>query len=535
VTRGDRWWEGACIYQIYVRSFADTDGDGYGDLAGVTAHLDHVAWLGAEAIWLSPINPSPDTDWGYDVSNYRSVHPELGSTGDLDELVAEAGRRGIRILLDLVPNHTSDAHPWFVEARSGPDSARRDWYVWADPGAGGGPPNNWVDATGGSAWTLDPSSGQYYLHNFLPTQPDLNWWNDDVRSEFEEILRYWFDRGVAGFRIDVAHALFHDRQLRDNPEAADGPETRFGQRRSYSMNRPEVHEVYRDWRKIADDYTPPRLLLGETWVLDPERLAAFYGEDDELHLGFNFRMVFTELDAAAMAEVVDASMAALPPGSCPAWAGSNHDLSRFPTRWAAGDRNRARLALAVLCGLPGTVVLYYGDELLLEDVEVPPAVQRDPMTWRAHDGRFNRDRSRTPMPWTEGTNFGFCAEGVVPWLPFGERAGASVEAQRGDPDSALNLARGLLAMRRGAVAAGDYERLPSGPEQWLFRSGALVTAANMSASPARVVLPAGGAPISTLPGGDRTPPEGGETALAPWEAIVYRTDGGPGASGTKEE
>ena len=247
------WWRDGVLYQIYVRSFADSNGDGIGDLRGVIEHLDHLGWLGVDGVWLSPVNPSPDLDWGYDVSDYRDVHPDLGDLRTLDELVGEAGSRGIRILLDLVPNHTSDRHPWFVDARSSRDAAHRDWYVWADPRADGSPPNNWRSIFGGSAWELDPTTGQYYLHNFLPEQPDLNWWNEEVRHEFDDILRFWFDRGIAGFRIDVANGLIHDPELRDNPAATedDPPEIRRrGQRQVYNLNRPEVHEIY---SRLADD------------------------------------------------------------------------------------------------------------------------------------------------------------------------------------------------------------------------------------------------------------------------------------------
>ena len=302
------WWRDGVLYQIYVRSFADSNGDGIGDLRGVIEHLDHLGWLGVDGVWLSPVNPSPDLDWGYDVSDYRDVHPDLGDPRTLDELVGEAGSRGIRILLDLVPNHTSDRHPWFVDARSSRDAAHRDWYVWADPRADGSPPNNWRSVFGGSAWELDPTTGQYFLHNFLPEQPDLNWWNEQVRGEFDDILRFWFDRGIAGFRIDVANGLIHDPELRDNPAATedDPPEIRRrGQRQVYNLNRPEVHEIYRGWRTIADGYDPHRILVAETWVFEPEQLARFYGTgDDELHLCFNFSLVFSDFRAEALGGVV---------------------------------------------------------------------------------------------------------------------------------------------------------------------------------------------------------------------------------------
>ncbi len=301
-----RWWQGATLYQLYVRSWQDSDGDGYGDLRGIIARLDYLEWLGVDGVWLSPTMPSPDHDWGYDVSDYRGVHPELGTMDDLDELIRAAGQRGLRVLLDLVPNHTSSAHPWFVESAASLDSPLRDYYVWADPAPGGGPPNNWLDFTGRPAWQWDDRTGQFYLHNFLAAQPDLNWWQPAVHEEFRQILEFWFDRGVAGFRIDVAHGLYKDALLRDNPPAGQaGPlGGRFGLRPEYNENRPEVHEVYRAWRELADRYAPPRLLLGETWVGDLGRLAAFYGDDDELQLAFNFPFVFAGFSAAGLAGVV---------------------------------------------------------------------------------------------------------------------------------------------------------------------------------------------------------------------------------------
>jgi alpha-glucosidase len=514
------WWDGATIYHVYVRSFFDSNGDGSGDLSGVTAKLDHIAWLGAEGIWLSPIMPSPDADWGYDVADYYAVHPELGSMDDLDELLHKADDLRLKVLLDLVPNHTSDAHPWFVEARSDRRSARRDWYVWADPDPNGGPPNNWLNVTGRSAWTFDEVTGQYYLHNFLAGQPDLNWWNEAVHAEFDRILRFWFDRGVAGFRIDVAQALYKDKDLRDDPPAPVGRESPFGLARTRSMNRPEVHGVYRGWRSTAESYQPSKLLLGETWVIGAERLARFYGDGDQLQLGFNFEMVFARLDASTMKAIVRDTLEALPAGACPVWTGSNHDVPRLVTRWGRGDRDRSRVALAVLASLPGTLVLYYGDELLLADVEVPASAERDEMVWEADGRRWNRDPCRTPMPWTEGANFGFCPDGVEPWLPCGDRRGLSVESQRAEPASDLWYARQLVDIRRRAV--GAYEQLPSGSDQWVFRSGRLLTAANLSDRPVTVDLPdtAGATErLSTRPGRTREDAEG---SLGPWEAVVYR-------------
>jgi alpha-glucosidase len=518
---GTRWWHGATLYQIYVRSWRDTDSDGYGDLRGVIAGLDYLQWLGIDGIWLSPTMPSPDQDWGYDVSDYLAVHPELGTLADMDKLIAEAGQRGIKVVLDLVPNHTSSAHAWFTDARSGRDSAHRGYYVWADPVKGegdadGGPPNNWRDATGASAWTLDDASGQYYLHNFLPDQPDLNWWDPRVHEEFREIIRFWLDRGVAGFRIDVAHGLYKDAQLRDNPPQIGGGRLAggFGRRLVYSMNRPETHGVYRNWRKIADSYTPQRLLLGETWVGDLGALASYYGQDDELDLAFNFPFVFAEFDADALAGVVDKTLAALPAGASPVWMASNHDLSRFPTRWAGGDERKARLALLVLATLPGTTTFYYGDEIAMTDVAVPKELRRDRMTPGV--GTQGRDAGRTPMQWDASPTAGFTAEGVTPWLPFGDNTSRNVAAQREDPGSALRLTRYLLALRRDAFGGRvvPYKRLPAPPGVWSYRAGPLMVTANFTDNP--MALPELPGEVLLTTGADMEP------RLGPWQGRVIR-------------
>jgi alpha-glucosidase len=510
-----RWWEGAVLYQVYVRSFADSNGDGYGDLAGIIGRLDYLSWLGADGIWLSPTMPSPDEDWGYDVADYRSVHPQLGTLADLDKLVTEAGRRGIRVLLDLVPNHTSSAHPWFTAARSGRDSPYRDYYVWADPAAGGGPPNNWLDATGASAWTLDEASGQDYLHNFLPSQPDLNWWNPAVHAEFEQILRYWFDRGVAGFRIDVAHALYKDALLRDNPPADASIHPRMaghGLNPVYNYNRPETHEVYRRWRRIAESYTPARLLLGETWVFPVERMVPYYGDDDELQLAFNFPFLFSELPD--LPEAVARTMAALPPRACPVWTGSNHDVPRLASRWADGDERKTRLALLILLTLPGTTTLYYGDEIGMTNSDVPPELQRDEMSRHSDHWRGSRDCARTPMQWSPEPGAGFSRPEITPWLPFGDYQRVNVAAQRDQPGSVLTLVRGLIELRRAELSgnATSYQQLATEP--WTYRAGSLMVAANLSDSP--VPTPPGEVLISS----DGQP---GDGVLAPWQGVVVKS------------
>jgi alpha-glucosidase len=517
---GGRWWHGAALYQVYVRSFLDTNGDGYGDLAGVIDRLDYLAWLGVDGIWLSPTMPSPDEDWGYDVSDYLGVHSELGDMATMDRLIAQADARGLRVLLDLVPNHTSTAHPWFVDAATGKDAEYRGYYVWADPAPGGGaehPPNNWLDATGHSAWAWHEPTGQFYLHLFLDSQADLNWREPAVHREFEQIVRFWFDRGVAGFRIDVAHGLYKDEKLRDNPPAADAsPLThRAGLEPKYSANQPESHGVFRSWRAIAETYQPSRLLLGETWVGDYGLLAAFYGNDDELQLAFNFPFVFAPFAAAELSTIVGDTLARLPAGACPVWTASNHDVGRFPTRWCDGDARKARLALLVLATLPGTIVLYYGDEIAMTDVDVPPGLRRDAMS----RDTGSRDRARTPMQWDASPTGGFTADGVRPWLPFGDTAARDVARQRDDPDSVLSFCRAALALRRGEQRGmiADYELLSCADGLWVYRVGHLVVAANFTDAPAALPAAAG-----TLLLHSGTKDRAGGEILGPWEGAVYK-------------
>ena len=418
------WWRDAVLYQIYVRSFADANGDGHGDLPGIRSKLDYLEWLGVDAIWLTPIHPSPNADWGYDVSDFHGVHPDYGTLDDLDALVADAGARGLKVVLDLVPNHTSSEHPWFS------DPAKRDWYVWADE------PNNWTSTFGGSAWTKHPEVGRYYLHNFLPEQPDLNWWNQGVRDEFEETLRFWFDRGIAGFRIDVAHALIKDAELRDNPSVGKAKDRR--EERVYNMNRPEVHEIYRRWRAIAREYDPERVLLGETWVPNLAELAKYYGDDDELQLPMIFSFTLAHLDADEQREIVEGAQQAFPEDAWPVWCGSNHDIVRFPTRWCAGDEAKIRCALMLLLGLRGTPILYYGDELGMEQVEIPEDEQLD----TAH----SRDGARTPMPWAPTADHEW-------WIRHGDLT-RNVEDMRADESSTLWFTRRLLELRRATPELG---------------------------------------------------------------------------------
>ena len=522
----DRWWHGGVFYQIYPRSFADSNGDGAGDIPGVISRLDYLAELGIAGIWLSPVTVSPDRDWGYDVADYRDVDPDFGSLDDLSTLVTEAGRRGIRILLDLVPNHTSDQHPWFVDARTGRDAVHRDWYVWADPAPGGGPPNNWVSVFGGSAWELDRSSGQYFLHNFELEQPDLNWWSDDVRSAFDDIVRYWWDKGIAGFRIDVCNMMIKDAELRDNPPATeDDPldQQFMGVKAVYNTDRPEAHDILRRWRAIADSYEPPRLLIGETNVDKLPTLMEFYGNGhDELHGGFNFVFLNAALEAAALRAVVEEVEATLPPGAWPIWTGSNHDVSRLATRWAGGDPAKVRCALLILLTLRGTPFLYQGDEIGLTDGPIEQSDLRDAVGIRYWPYYKGRDAARTPMPWSDAPGGGFTEAGVRTWLPMPDPAQCNVAAQQDDPDSVLAFTRRAIARRSGSddLAIGPYRSLPSPGGTWAFERGAgTVVALNMSDAPQQFDGVAGTIVLATDRAREGSALRDGLT-LAPWSGVV---------------
>lgn len=518
------WWRNAVCYQVYPRSFADSTGDGVGDLRGITAHLEHLEWLGVDVMWISPTFPSPNADWGYDVADYCGVHPELGTMADLDALVEECARRRIRVLLDLVPNHTSVAHPWFVDARSSRSAAHRDWFVWADGAAQGVPPNNWVSSFGGPAWTLDDATGQWYLHNFLPEQADLNWWNADVRGEFDKILRFWFDRGVSGFRIDVAHMVVKDRELRDNPPATPDDfilDQIRGQVPVYNSNRPEVHVVYRQWRELADAYDPSRLFVGETFVGSVSEVVPFYGDCDELHLAFNIPFVHAPFDADALRAVVEETEALLPDGCTPVWTGSNHDVSRFPTRWAEGNPAAARCALLALLTLRGASFLYYGDELGMPDTDVPAERLVDPVSI-ALAPVLNRDAARTPMPWTAEAGAGFTDPGVEPWLPFGDVAACNVADQRADPMSTLHFTRDVIALRRSHpdLRDGGYTALAVKAPIWAWcRGESVIVAVNLGPDAATLDGVTGTVRIGTdrARDGERVDEAVG---LGPWEGVV---------------
>jgi alpha-glucosidase len=449
------WWREAVVYQVYPRSFQDGSGDGVGDLAGILARLDYLSGtLGVDAIWLSPFYPSPMADFGYDVADYCGVDPSFGDTAAFDRLVAEAHGRGLRLIVDLVPNHTSDRHAWFVESRASRRSPRRDWYVWRNPGPGGAVPNNWQSVFGGPAWEWDQSTGQFFLHSFLAEQPDLNWRNPEVQQAMHGVMRFWLDRGVDGFRIDVADFLMKDPEFGDDPPPGAAARPR-------SRAHPDIHGVFREMRSLLDGHSPPRVAIGEIHEEDLGVWASYYGDGDELHLPFNFSLLHTPWDAGAVRRRVESLEAALPPGSWPNWVLGNHDEPRLATRIGEGA---ARAAAMLLLTLRGTPTLYYGDELGLPQLEVPPERRQDPFGRRV-PGR-GRDGCRTPMPWNGGPNAGFCPPGAEPWLPLGPAAGErSVEAQLADPRSLLSLYRALLALRRASASLrlGDYRTVEGAP------------------------------------------------------------------------
>ncbi len=512
------WWRSAAIYQVYVRSFADDNGDGIGDLAGIRARLGYLRDLGVDAIWFSPWFPSPMADAGYDVSDYRDIDPAFGTLAEAEQLIAEARELGIRSIVDIVPNHCSDAHPWFVEALAeGPGSPSRDLF-WFRPGRGDNgelAPNNWESIFGGPAWTRtknpDGTPGEWYLHLFAPEQPDFNWEHPKVREEFEDILRFWFDRGVDGVRIDSVAVVMKDATLADydraNPPSPHPYE-----------DRDEVHPIYQGWRRVADSYDERRALIGEIWLPDTERFV-LYLRPNEMHTAFNFDFLGAAWDADELRRTIDATMAAHAPVNAPAtWVLSNHDVSRHVTRYGRADTTfshdpahrrsqhdsfsdvdlgtrRARAAVLLSWALPGSIYIYQGEELGLWEVEdIPDTARQDPMFYRSGGANPGRDGCRVPLPWSgDASPFGFSPQAAVgePWLPQPAAwRDFTAEVQAGDPTSMLELYRTALAIRHAEAGLGD------GPMSWLEapdgvlsfrRPGGFVCFVNLSGIP--VALP----------------------------------------------
>ncbi len=567
-----KWWQKAVFYQIYPRSFADANGDGIGDLEGIRRHLDYLQDLGVEAIWLCPHYPSPLVDWGYDVADYTDVAPEYGTLEDFQRLLQEAHRRNIRVILDLVLNHTSDQHPWFQESRSSRDNPKRDWYIWRD-GRDGGPPNNWYSTFGGSAWEYDPRTGQYYYHFFFKEQPDLNWRNPEVKRAMFEAARFWLDLGVDGFRLDAVGTIFEDPALPDHaapmryPEwlkawhsAADEGERERLQRIRQEMFRyqedlPEVHDLMRELRALVSAYGDV-VLVGET-----EDLAYYGNGDDELHLVFNFPLMKApRLTPAVVRANQRERLSGMPPGAWPCNTMGNHDVSRVLSRYGDGrhDMEIARLAAALMLTLRGTPFLYYGEEIGMRDlILTDPSQFRDPLGrwWYQmerelfgtpheeaviHGAQFGRDKCRTPMQWSRGPNAGFCPPAVAPWLPVhpNHAEGINVADQLEDPGSLLSFYRRLIHLRQRtpALVAGDYLPLAEDAEDALVflrclppNGPACLVAMNMSERPTsvRTGLAAWGRCLLSTHRAERSEADLRELRLAPFEITIAEVAGTP--------
>jgi alpha-glucosidase len=487
------WWQRSIVYQIYPRSFQDANGDGVGDLPGITSRLDYLKDLGVDAIWISPIFPSPMADFGYDVSDYCDVHPLFGTLADFDELLVQAHARGLKVMLDWVPNHTSDQHPWFLASRSSRDNAKRDWYLWHDPAPDGGPPTNWLSVFGGSAWEYDAATGQYYYHAFLKEQPDLNWRNLAVQTAMFDTLRFWLDRGVDGFRVDVMWHMIKDDQYRDNPINPDPDPTNpySAVLPIYTTDRPEVHQIVRKMRQVFDEYDE-RVIVGEIY-LPVEQLVAYYGEDGlGCHLPFNFQLVTAPWNARGIATFIENYESLLPAGAWPNWVLGNHDRPRIASRVGSAQ---ARVAAILLLTLRGTPTMYYGDELGMHNVPIPPGRIQDPAT-KAGPGR-GRDPERTPMQWDAGPNAGFTT--ADPWLPLAaDYVTVNVAAERADSASMLSLYRRLIALRRAesALAIGSFRGVPAKGDVLAyvreFADRRFLIILNLGSSPASLTLPDAG-------------------------------------------
>jgi alpha-glucosidase len=465
-----KWWKSAVIYQIYPRSFQDLNGDGVGDLQGIISRLDYLKdTLGVDAIWISPFFPSPMADFGYDVSNYTGVDPLFGSLADADELIQESHNVGLKIIIDWVPNHSSDQHIWFRESKSSLDAPKRDWYVWRDPAPDGGPPNNWLGMFSGIAWEYDETTHQYYLHTFLKEQPELNWRNPQLEAAMHDTLRFWLERGVDGFRVDVAHFLMKDPEMRSNPasesheEGAKDKQHYDVQQHLYDKAHPDIHAVHAGIRSVLDEYDD-RYSVGEIHESDWTKWAEYYGPDlDQLHQPYNFSLLWSTWSAATFREKIIGQEESLPAGAWPSHVLGNHDEPRLASRYGQA---RARAAAVLLLTLRGTPTMYYGDELGMSDGMIPEGEEQDP--WGKRYPHLNRDSCRTPMQWAPGDGMSFTKAGTTPWLPFSD-ARTTVASQIDDLDSILTLYRTLLALRHKepTLAIGGLKMLDPSSEHVL--------------------------------------------------------------------
>jgi alpha-glucosidase len=462
------WWQDGIIYQIYPRSFSDSNGDGLGDLPGITDRLDYLAWLGIDAIWLSPFYPSPDADFGYDISDYTAVDPRFGTLADFDSLLEQAHRRGIRLVLDMVLNHTSDLHPWFAESRASRDNPKRDWYIWRDPAPDGREPNNWQASFGGSAWEFDPQTGQYYLHSFLKQQPDVNWRNPELRQALLDVFRFWLERGVDGFRLDVFNAYFKDALFRNNPP-------RFGlrafdrQKHIYDMDQPEMAGLLQELRALLDSY-PNRYAVGETYLRTPEKTVSYVGSD-RLHAAFSFDFfgpdqLYLWTPGWLLEQINQRERVFEAAGAWPTTVLSNHDVPRAASRyasrasWLREQDPQSRIAMTLLLTLRGTPFMYYGEEIGMRDVSLSRSEIMDPpgkKYWPIYKGR---DGCRSPMQWDDSPFAGFSS--AKPWIKLHPNyPQRNVATQQADPNSLLNFTRRLIALRReyAALRSGTFKSL----------------------------------------------------------------------------
>jgi len=490
---GAPWWQSSVIYQIYPRSFQDSNGDGVGDLAGIEQRLDHIVSLGVDAIWLSPIFPSPMADFGYDVSDYCGVDPLFGDLSAFGRLLDAVHHRGLKLILDYVPNHSSDQHPWFLASRSSRKDPKRDWYIWRDAAPDGGPPNNWISDFGGSAWQWDALTEQFYLHAFLKEQPDLNWRNSELRHAMMNVLRFWLDRGVDGFRIDVLWHIVKAEGLPDNPINSRWTPDRTERDRLiqlHSTDQPEAHAIAADMRALADSYND-RALIGEIF-LPNDRHARWYGtvERPEVHLPFNFQLIENAWEASGLALIIEAYEASLPAFGWPNWVIGSHDAPRIAARIGEAQ---ARVAAMLLLTLRGTPTLYQGDELGIGKVMIPSERIRDPQHLQQPGLDIGRDRSRTPMPWDSSRHAGFST--VDPWLPLNlDWPTRNVAAQGADPSSMLALYRKLLALRKETpeLTSGSYVSVQADRDVLAYErrldGSRVLIALNLSAEPRELPL-----------------------------------------------
>ncbi|MCA8879294.1 MAG: DUF3459 domain-containing protein [Rhodobacteraceae bacterium] len=514
------WWQKAIIYQVYPRSFQDSNGDGIGDLAGIETRLDYLVDLGVDAIWISPIFPSPMTDFGYDVTDYCDIDPMFGTLADFDRLVVSAHAKGLKIVLDFVPSHTSDRHPWFVESRSSRNNPKRDWYIWRDAKPDGSPPNNWISEFGGPSWTWDEATGQYYHNTFLSEQPALNWRNPEVQAAMLDVIRFWYARGVDGLRVDAITHIAPDVDKGDNPPNPDWQahmSPTHSHLQVHSKNTPESYEMTRFMRKVSDEF-PDRALIGETSGT-LEDVMRYYGDDlDLFHLPFNFALLTAPWDAEHIAGLVETYETALPDGAWPNWVLGNHDCARIASRSGPAQ---AAVAAMMLLTLRGTPTLYQGDELGMESAPIAPHEVQDPWEKRVPGLGLGRDPARTPMPWDTGAQSGFSP--VASWLPVHVPSGGPVSAQEQDPGSMLAFVKALIALRRSepALVEGSYRLVTSENDVFVFERSlgcdTLYVCLNFS-NEARPVDVGGMCLLSSNP--ERTGALLGRLKLEPNEAVI---------------